>query len=94
MRDYVFITDIVRIIERFIFSSHPGVFNLATGKNYSIKDIVEIIKKTIRLDFKIVYEHVDNSRMFDIHFDNYKLIKALSGFQFSSIESGLSSYSI
>jgi UDP-glucose 4-epimerase len=93
LRDYIYIKDVVRIIEIFILKSNPGIFNLATGKNYFIKDIVEIIRDTLP-DFDIVYEQADNCRMFDLFFDNNKLKNVLADFQFSNIETGLSSYFI
>ena len=92
LRDYVFVNDVAAIIESFILNSHPGIFNLATGTKYSIKNIVEIIRNTLKTDFEIVYEHGYGCRMFDIFFNNHKLTKALPDFRFRGIEAGIESY--
>lgn len=94
LRDYVYIKDLAKIIERFIMDNQTGIFNIATGKCYFIKDIVEIIRKTAEVDFEISNQQVDENRMFNLVFDNYKLKKVISDFQFTDIERGLSSYFI
>ena len=48
MRDHVYIKDLVRIVEKIIYSETRGVFNIASGKIISFFQIANVIKNSYR----------------------------------------------
>jgi len=58
IRDYVFIEDIVSFFDEAITSSKGNneIFNMGTGKGTTIKEIIEILSKTLETQPKIEYK--------------------------------------
>lgn len=92
LRDYVFIEDVTRIVRHFIKNPHTGIYNLVTGKPYSLNAIVKVIKECTHTEFEIEYQIGKNQRLFDLTFDNSKLREAIPELKFSTLELGLKNY--
>lgn len=52
-RDYLFIEDLFKIIEKAINNKICTTMNIASGKSYQIKEIVEFIKNSVDYEFDI-----------------------------------------
>jgi UDP-glucose 4-epimerase len=50
-RDYLFIRDLIGIIKHLAFSEAAGTLNLASGKSYSFKEIMLLLRKITKRDF-------------------------------------------
>ncbi len=54
-RDFVFVGDVARITVEAV-ERGEGVYNVGTGRETSVNDIVEVVKAVTGLDVEIVYE--------------------------------------
>ncbi|MDC3206107.1 SDR family oxidoreductase [Candidatus Pelagibacter sp.] len=84
LRDYIYIEDLVKIIKKFIFNNtyQSGVYNVVSGKSFSIRYYVNIISKLLK-NKKIINYNKSKSG-FDLKFDTYKLRLTLKKLQFNS----------
>ena len=88
LREFVFINDIVRLINRIIKSSFSGVLNIGGGKPRSYKDALDIISKILNKKIKIYSKPRTVSPVDKIY--DLKLINELfPDFKFTSLEEGL-----
>jgi len=93
-RDYVFVNDLVRIVEQIVLApknKEVELLNIATGKSYSILEILEKIRSVLEIDFVVEYS-VREESIFDLKFDTTKFVNVLPSFNFSSLENGICSY--
>lgn len=67
-RDFIHVLDICRAIEMSINKEFKGIFNLATGHETSISNLVKILRKVLKIDKDIKY--IGNLRSGDP--DNWK----------------------
>ncbi|MBN1277359.1 MAG: NAD-dependent epimerase/dehydratase family protein [Deltaproteobacteria bacterium] len=63
-RDYLYVSDLVEAIATLLsYSGKEKVFNVSTGKGYSVNDIVRVIEENTTLD---VHVHREPVRGFDV----------------------------
>ncbi len=87
-REFVFVDDIVDIVNRLVFSNFEGVLNIATGNSYSFIEVLEILSSL--LEHKINIEAKERTKQkIDHGFDNSKLIKLFPNFSFTPLEQGI-----
>ena len=55
VRDYIHILDLINLIKKCVLYSKNGTFEVGSGKNLSIKNLVHILKKLSNKDHKIIY---------------------------------------
>jgi UDP-glucose 4-epimerase len=65
-RDFLYIDDLVDIIDRILLDFPKGhnVYNVGFGKSYSLEKVIEIIEKILKIDIDIEYD--DSLRPNDI----------------------------
>ena len=58
VRDYVYIEDIITFFEKACISeiTNNSIYNMGTGKGTTIKEIIEILTKTLQIEPKIEYK--------------------------------------
>ncbi len=60
LRDYIQVTDLARAhmaaLTHLRGGGESGVFNCGYGRGYSVKEIVDVVKKVSGVDFPVVYE--------------------------------------
>src|SRR3989344_684622 len=56
-RDFVHVRDVAEAIYSALVSNEKGVFNIASGKETSLNDLMKIIKRTSPKDFDVKNEH-------------------------------------
>ena len=59
-RSFLFIKDLVEIIERFLLNNITGTFNLASGPSVSFYQIVKLLEDIVSQDIKMIYESRNN----------------------------------
>ncbi len=57
-RDFTYIKDIVDACRLFAENEATGVFNISSGKTYTLKQVVDIINKVLNKDIKPIYSPV------------------------------------
>lgn len=88
LRDHVFVEDMVRIIERFAENGREGIYNVATGRSHTFRDILMLAGKITGQSFKTVSLKRDRPKINQKVLPQ-RLLKALPGFRFTSLEKGL-----
>jgi UDP-glucose 4-epimerase len=91
-RDFVYVTDICRIIYHFICSPSKITLNVVTGKEISISELIQHLSFILGKDPQITYLEKDPYRDFDLFFDNHLLLETIPGFCFTPIENGIIEY--
>jgi UDP-glucose 4-epimerase len=87
-REFIFIDDIIIIVEHFVFDDYNGVLNVASGKSYSFNDIVKAVSA---LGCKVLTDSRERTReKVDNAFDNKLFAKLMPGFKFTSLKDGIS----
>jgi len=54
-RDYVYVDDVVSMIERCMEKLPNDTFNVCSGRKISVNEIVEIVKKALSVDIEPIY---------------------------------------
>ena len=87
-RAYLFIHDLVKIVEKLIFSDITGAFNVGMGTSFSFKEMVGSLRKISNKEPEIV---TLNRTRNNIHlgFNIEKLMGVLPDFKFTCMEKGL-----
>lgn len=93
-RDYIYVDDLYKIIKEGIKNQTNITLNIATGRSYSIKEIIEIIRSNYPGDFLIEHqkEKSEQKRIKDMTYDVSLLNKTFTSFKPTSLKTGLSYY--
>ena len=91
-RDYVHVDDLAEIIYQSVQKKVSGVFNIATGKSSSVREIAEFAHQIICPDENRLTYSEEVDRNYDLVFDISKLQGAFPSIQFRSIERGIADY--
>lgn len=92
LRDYVWLSDLCRLMEDLLPLRYHGVLNVATGRSVRIVDIIRLISEVLELDYTPVFDAPDPQRAFDLVFDIGRLRSLLPGFRFSELAEGIRTY--
>ncbi len=92
LRDYVWLSDLCRLMEDLLPLRYHGVLNVATGRSVRIVDIIRLIGEVLELDYTPVFDAPDPQRAFDLVFDIGRLRSLLPGFRFSELAEGIRTY--
>ena len=82
-RDYVYVNDVVDLIEKCLNRDHKGyaTFNVSTGTSTSVQDILESVKSGIDLENEINAVYRNPDRLWDSYMDlfdgKYSLKKSI-----------------
>ena len=88
LREFVFIDDIVSIINILIDSKFYGVLNVVSGKSYAYSDITRIISGDLSIDLEVSFQKRTKDKV-DHRFSRERIKNATHNFCFTSLESGI-----
>tara|TARA_Y100000593_G_C4274346_1_gene319202 strand:+ start:237 stop:1103 length:867 start_codon:yes stop_codon:yes gene_type:complete len=54
--DYLYIDDFTSAVNQLLLNKNTGIFNICSGKQYKIKDIIYNIKKLSKSDIEIIFD--------------------------------------
>lgn len=94
-RDFVYVGDVCNIIKNATKHKINTILNVATGKSYSINEIVEIIKLNYPEKFVVKYkarEDYFEERVKDMIYDVSLLTTTFPDLKFKDIKEGISIY--
>lgn len=95
-RDFIYIEDLMQILDSVIKSEFNGVVNAVTGSSLSIKELIEKVFHTLGIPANINYEKVEQDSGFvragDLSFDTKMLKENIPGFNPKPIDSSLKEY--
>ncbi|MBI2549669.1 NAD(P)-dependent oxidoreductase [Candidatus Woesearchaeota archaeon] len=92
-RDFVYVDDAYRIVEEAVKRPLNATVNVATGKSYSILEVIETIKSLIDKKFTIEFKPIDSKaekRQGNMVHDISLFQKLFPNFVFTSLKAGLS----
>ena len=92
LRDYVYVDDLAEIIYQSVQKKISGVFNIATGKSSTVREIAEFAQQIIRPNENQLTYSEEGDRNYDLVFNISKLKGAFPNVQFRSIERGIADY--
>jgi len=93
VRDYIYITDLCEILSKLIQSDKWNeIYNIGSGKGYSVNNIIRIIEKITGRSFNVIYK---DKRSVDIPTNILNIQKIcndidICNFEFTEIEEGIS----
>lgn len=90
-RDYIFINDVAKLLELLTFSKQKeiiDIFNICTGKYYSINNVMGLIEKISNRKLLIQKNPSIVEKRYILG-DNTKIMKLINHFTFTSLRSGL-----
>lgn len=88
LREFIYIGDIVRIVDEVIKSDFTGVLNVASGTSYSFADIVDTLKKVTDQPFELKTRERSKGKV-DHRYKIDLLRKNFPGFKFTTLENGM-----
>lgn len=86
-RDLLYVEDIPRIVEAWMRSFEPGVYNAVTGRSVTLNHLIATINDCAGRALPVEYDPA--APQFDIAFARPRLLRALPGLQLTPIEEGL-----
>lgn len=90
-RDYVDVRDICRVVETLASAPQNGVFNIATGRSFLMKEIAETAAEALGVKPQIVLKDEDAGGRGDLVFDTARLEESFS-FRFVPLDEGIRHY--
>lgn len=88
-RDYIYIGDVINILNIFIDKKRAGIFNVVSGNSTSIINVVTKIQRLLGGNKNLIeFESLPISQ-FSIEFNNSKLLSVIGDYHFKDLEVGL-----
>ena len=88
LRDYVFIDDIIKVVNHIINLKCEVTINIATGKSIKLIDLVVLIEKKLNKKANISFINTSH-KQFDMTFDITKLIGLMPGYSPTYMNEGI-----
>lgn len=88
LREFLFIEDLIKIIEALSFNDFEGVINPSNGKGHSYKEALDIISKLLGKTLKIHSKERTKEKVNKVY-DTSLFKKIFPEFSFTSLENGL-----
>ena len=88
-KDYVFVADLIELLEKVILKGCCGLYNVSYGKSYSLNELIDIIERITGKPLKVTYAEMfkwDNPM---VYIDNSKVIKELGWSAKIDVEQGI-----
>jgi UDP-glucose 4-epimerase len=88
-REFMYVDDVVHIINELILSDYSGVLNVVAGRSYTFRDVIEEISRSAGVEIAVASKPRTKQKV-DNHFDNSLLQRTLpAGHSFVTLEEGI-----
>lgn len=88
LREFIYVDDIGRIVNRIIEHDISGIVNLVSGNSYSFKQIIDSLNKITNTNLKILSRQRTNEKV-DHRYSNKLINQMLGNFEFTCLRDGL-----
>jgi nucleoside-diphosphate-sugar epimerase len=90
-RDFLFSLDLGKIIKKIIThtTSTKDIYNISTGETYTIRDVVEYIKKEFNPNIKLIWGEATDNGVLEKSLDNTKLVNWVGPIDLTPIDDGI-----
>lgn len=87
-REFIFIDDVVQLIDKLILNNYNGVLNLASGKSFTFKEIIDMMSSLTNSKIEVNSRERTKNKV-DNEFDNSALLKIFPEFTFTPLKDGI-----
>lgn len=87
-REFIFIDDAVQLINKLILNNFKGVLNLASGKSFTFKEIIDIVSSLTSSKIKVNSRERTKNKVDNV-FNNSALLKIFPGFTSTPLKDGI-----
>ena len=94
IRDYIFEEDLVSIVEKIARNETGGVYNVASGISYSIKEIIEMVEDCTNARIRLSHFPGRSQDIRCVRLSNKKLLSKLCIESMTSLRDGIKSYGV
>ncbi len=88
-RDFIFISDVRRIINALLKKEKFGPLILSSGESYSIREVVEEIVRAVQFSGEVVWKPDESVGQMEKIPENQKLMSLIPEFQFTELRTGI-----
>lgn len=88
-RDLVFVEDVTKVLSLAVERNLEGIYNVGTGKSYSILDLISILEKISGKKCKILFKKQDKSKVNRISYSVEKIEKEVRWLPEMMVEEGI-----
>lgn len=88
-RDLVFVEDAVKVLSLAVKQNLEGVYNIGTGKSFSILDLISILEKISGKKCKVAFKKKDKRKVNEIFYSVEKIKKETRWLPKTMIEEGM-----
>jgi UDP-glucose 4-epimerase len=88
-RDLVFVEDVAKVLSLAVERNLEGIYNVGTGKSYSILDLISILEKISGKKCKILFRKQDKSKVNKISYSVEKIEKEARWLPEMMVEEGI-----
>ncbi len=87
-RDYIYIKDVVELNMK-ILNGSEGIYNVSTGKEYSVNQLIELLKEITQKKFEVIYDDPIPGEIKHISLDPSKANRDFQWYPSYSFKEGL-----
>ena len=87
-REFVYVDDVGRTVNRLINNDYSGILNLVSGKSYIYKEIIDSLNEMTGTNIKVVSRQRTKEKV-DHHYSNELIHNVLGNFKLTSLGDGL-----
>ena len=88
LREFVYIDDLVLIVNMLIHNEFVGILNIISGKSYSYGEVLSTLNKIMGMNVSVELRERTKEKV-DHHFSNGLIKEVFDNFVFTDLESGL-----
>ena len=91
IRNYLYVNDLANALASSLDAAplQSNIFNVSSNDTLSINELVAKIKNIVTEQFEVIYTPKRQSDNSVIYLDNRKILSALPGFEFTTLEEGI-----
>ena len=91
VRDYIYVKDVVDLLMLSIEkeTDNSDIYNVSSGHCVNLNELIDLIRKTVKIDFEVRYIDERQSDNTAVLLDNSKIMKYFGQKQFVSLEQGI-----
>lgn len=87
-REFVYVDDVSRIVNRLIKNDYNGILNLVSGKSYNYKQVIDFLDEIIGKHLKVTLRARTKDKV-DHYYSSELIHHVLGNFEFTGLRDGL-----
>lgn len=88
LREFVYIDDLVEVIDRCVELNVDGVVNVVSGNSYTFKQVLDILEEEIDRPFEVENRERSKKKVDNV-FKSDLIQELISGFEFTALKNGI-----